>query len=147
MIDIKPIREYFNLKQKEMASILGIKRATYASYETRDPIPIKHLNHLANSFDISIDFILGLTSLKSYPNSRKDINNNLFKIRIKELRKQYKITQVNMANILNTSRSTWTGYENGNKQITTLFLYDIAHKYHTSIDYLLGKVDKNYLKP
>lgn len=147
MIDIKPIREYFNLKQEEMANILGIKRSTYASYETRDTIPIKHLNNLANSFDISIDFILGLTSLKNYPHSRKAINNNLFKIRIKELRKQYKITQRNMANILNISRSTWTGYEDGNKQIPTLFLYDIASKYHTSIDYLLGKVDKNYLKP
>lgn len=147
MIDIKPIREYFNLKQEEMANILGIKRSTYASYETRDTIPIKHLNNLANSFDISIDFILGLTSLKNYPHSRKTINNDLFKVRIKELRKQYKITQTNMANILNTSRSTWTGYEDGNKQINTLFLYDIACKYHTSIDYLLGKVDKNYLKP
>ena len=50
-----------------------------------------------------------------------------------------------MANILNISRSTWTGYESTKYRIPTLYIVDIAKRFNTSIDYLLGKVDKNYL--
>ncbi len=143
---IKDLRENNNLLQKDMANLLGIKRSTYASYEIeRDTIPIKHLNKLCNYFDISIDYALGLTKNKQYPNNKKEIDNKLFRERIRILRKENKLTQIKMANILNISRSTWTGYELGKYQIPTLYLLEIAKRYQTSIDYLLGKIDKNNL--
>ena len=141
---IKEIRESNNLKQKDIANILGIARSTYSSYEIpRDTIPINHLNNLCNYFDISIDYALGLTEIRKYPGMRKEIDKELLLIRIKNLRKINKITQNEIANFLNIARSTWTGYESGKFQIPTLSLYAIAKKYHTSIDYLLGKIDTN----
>ena len=147
MEKLKDLRENANLRQEDVANILEINRSTYTSYEVgRDPIPIKHLNHLCNYFNTSIDYVLGLSKDKNYPNMKKEINRNLLSKRLKDLRIENKLTQDKIAKILNTSRSTWTGYEYGKYQIPTLLLYDLAKRYHYSIDYLLGKIDENKLK-
>ena len=147
MEKLKNLRENANLRQEDIANILKINRSTYTSYEVgRDPIPLKHLNHLCNYFNTSIDYVMGLSKEKVYPNTRKDIDRKLLSIRLRELRINSKLTQEKIAKILNTSRSTWTGYEYGKYQIPTLLLYDIAKRYHYSMDYLLGKIDKNTLK-
>ena len=145
--NIREIREEQSLKQKDMAGILGINRSTYASYEIeRDTIPIYHLNKLCNYFDISIDYAVGLNEKKNYLNSKPDIDKELLKIRLKEMRKDNQLTQVDIAKILNISRSTWTGYEYGKFQIPTLILLEIASRYNCSMDYLLGKINKDSLK-
>ena len=147
MEKLKNLRENANLRQEDIANILKINRSTYTSYEVgRDPIPLKHLNHLCNYFNTSIDYVMGLSKEKVYPNTRKDIDRKLLSNRLRELRIDSKLTQEKIAKILNTSRSTWTGYEYGKYQIPTLLLYDIAKRYHYSMDYLLGKIDKNTLK-
>ncbi len=146
MEQLKNIREDHNLKQKDIANILGIQRSTYTSYEIeRDPIPIKHLNKLCNYFDISVDYALGLTNIKSYKNSSKNIDIEKEMHRLKLLRKENNLTQTEISKILNTSRSAWTGYEYGKYQISTLLLYELAKRYNYSMDYLLGKIDKNEL--
>ncbi len=147
MLKIRNIREDLRLKQNDIALILGIKRSTYSSYEIeRDTIPIKHLNKLCNYFNVSLDYVLGLTKIKQYPNIKKSINRDLTKKRLKELRLENKLTQKEIAHILNISRSTWTGYEYGIYQIPTLLLYELAKRYHSSIDYLLGKIIINPYK-
>ncbi len=144
---LRILREENNLTQAKIANIIGIDRSTYSSYETeRDTIPIVHLNKLSNYFGYSIDFVLGLTSQKKYSNSKEDIDLTKTAIRLKMLRKEYKITQMKMAKILNIARSTWANYEGAKQQIGTLTLSYLASKYHYSIDYILGKTEENYLK-
>lgn len=144
---LRNIREEHNLRQIDVANILGIKRSTYTSYEIeRDTIPINHLNKLCNYFNVSIDYVMGINEEKNYKNSLSEINVNKEKERLKLLRKENNLTQNEIAKILNTSRSTWTGYEYGKFQIPTLLLYELAKKYNYSMDYLLGKIDNNELK-
>ncbi|MBE6156260.1 MAG: helix-turn-helix transcriptional regulator [Firmicutes bacterium] len=144
MEQLRSIREEHNLRQTDIANILGIDRTTYTSYEIeRDTIPITHLNKLCNYFNISVDYAMGLSNKKQYKDSRPEIDKNILKERLKILRKKNKLTQFEIAKILNTSRSTWTGYEHGNYLIPTLLLLALAKKYHYSMDYLLGKIDKN----
>lgn len=146
MLQIKDLREEKDLRQQDIAKLIGIERSTYSSYETeRDTIPINHLNNLCNFFDVSIDYALGLTKKTKYSNSRKDIDRDIILIRLKELRKKYKLTQHEIVKKLNIARSTWAGYEYGNYLIPTLILYELASKYNTSVDYIVGKVDINYL--
>lgn len=141
---LKSIREERNLRQIDIANILGIKRSTYTSYEIgRDTIPINHLNNLCNYFNTSIDYALGLSKQRQYKNLRKQINKNILKINLKMIRKENNLTQLQIAKILNISRSTWTGYEYGKYQIPTLLLYELSKRYNYSMDYLLGKIDKN----
>lgn len=147
MEKLRNLREEANLRQEDIANIININRSTYTSYEVeRDTIPIKHLNTLCNYFNTSIDYVLGLSKEKTYPNMRKEIDREILSKRLKDLRIENELTQEKIAKILNTSRSTWTGYEYGKYQIPTLLLYDLAKRYHYSIDYLLGKIDENNLK-
>ena len=144
---IKKLREEQNKTQQEIASILGIARQTYNHYEIQDSIiPLKHLNNLANYYNVSIDYIFELTKQRKYSNFKKEININLSKERLKAFRKEQKITQVKLANILNTFHTVIVDYEHGKNLIATPFLYTICKKYKISADYLLGKInDPKYL--
>ena len=139
---IKKLREEQNKTQQEIASILGIARQTYNHYEIQDSIiPLKHLNNLANYYNVSIDYIFELTKQRRYSNFKKEININLSKERLKAFRKEQKLTQVKLANILNTFHTVIVDYEHGKNLIATPFLYTICKKYNISADYLLGKID------
>ena len=144
---IKKLREEQNKTQQEIASILGIARQTYNHYEIQDSIiPLKHLNNLANYYNVSIDYIFELTKQRKYLNFKKEINIDLSKERLKSLRKEQKLTQVKLANILNTFHTVIVDYEHGKNLIATPFLYTICKKYKISADYLLGKInDPKYL--
>ena len=86
---LKELREYHNLSQYDMAKLLNIKRSSYNQFEQQyDIIPIKRLNEVANIFDCSIDYILGLTNKKKYTNSKKEINEELSQERLKTFRKE-----------------------------------------------------------
>ncbi len=68
---LKEIREDRDLKQADIAKILKISQVQYSRYETGiRVIPIYHLVKLAQIYDTSIDYLLGLTDeRKPYPKS------------------------------------------------------------------------------
>ena len=140
---LKLIRENKNLTQKDIANILDITRGLYAQYEIADKIiPISHLNTISNYFNLSIDYLLDLNSKQKYPKSKKEIDIEKFSMRLKEFRKENKLTQEKLAKNLNTSHSVISSYESGKTLILTSFLYTICKKYNISADYLLGKIDE-----
>ena len=140
---MKELRTENLYSQSFIAEKLNIKRSTYKEYELQNSIiPVTHLNEFCNYFNISIDYILGLTNKKNYNNSRKEINKIISGQRIKEFRKEYKLTQKELAKFLNTDISLPSKYEKGIYPIATAYLYTICKKYNISTDYLLGKIDK-----
>ena len=144
---LKIVREKYNLTQEGIADILKIDRRTYNHYETKEKIiPIKHLIVLSMYFNVSVDYLLGFTKQKQYDHV-KEADKIIAGNRLKEFRKEIKLTQVKLANILNTTFSSIAFNEKGRNFIATPFLYTICSKYHISADYLLGKVnDPKYLK-
>ena len=71
----------------------------------------------------------------------------MVKNRLKEFRKENKLSQVKLSFLLNVAKGTIGNYETARSLIATPFLYTICKKYHISADYLLGKVDSpKYLK-
>ncbi|OUQ25940.1 helix-turn-helix transcriptional regulator [Massilimicrobiota sp. An134] len=55
---LKHLREMHNLKQKDIANILGITQQTYSTYENGiNDIPLHHLLKLADYYNVSLDFI------------------------------------------------------------------------------------------
>ncbi len=134
------LRERLGLTQKELAKLLNIKNDGYCHYEKENfIIPIKHLNTLCNYFNVSLDYIFNFTDTLNYEDNTNDINKCLSGTRLKEFRKENKITQEKLAKILNISRTTITEYERGTNIIATPFLYELCKKYNLSADYLLGK--------
>ena len=62
---LKDLREDKDLFQKELAKILNITQQYYSEYETgKRSIPIEILIELSNFYDVSCDYILGLTNKK-----------------------------------------------------------------------------------
>lgn len=71
-------------------------------------------------------------------------------MRLKELRKEKGLTQIEIGNILHVNKMTYNGYENENRQPPIEILCNIADYYNVSLDYLVGREYKNdlgYLTP
>lgn len=139
-LNLQNVRLEHKLTQENIAMKLNITRSVYAKYESGyELIPLKHLISFANHFNISIDYILGLTSEKIHIPSNNDYS--IITKRLKEFRKEQKLTQEKLAKLLNTNKSVICNYEKGRYMIATPFLYTICKKYHISADYLLGRTD------
>lgn len=140
---IKELREKENVSQRELGEAIGLTRSSINQFEQQyDIIPIKRLNQIANYFGVSIDYLLGLTSIKNYAFNRKEIDLELSSKRLKAFRKSIKITQERLANKLNCSVSVILHHENKRTVIGTPFLYELCKKYNISADYMLGIIDK-----
>lgn len=84
---IDDLRNDHDLKIREIADILGISIDNYFDYANgRSNFPLDKLNILANYFNVSFDYITGLSDVKKgYIN---EIDINVLKKRIKKARIQ-----------------------------------------------------------
>ena len=145
---LRHLRDRNGISQKNLASILNIKNTTFCDYENgNQTIPLKHLITLCNYFNVSLDYVFDFTDKENYSNAKKEINLDITSKRLKEFRKNQKLTQLELANILKVARSIIAEYEKGKYLISLHALYTICKNYHYSADYLLGFIDKpQYLK-
>ena len=145
---LRELREEKNIKQSQLSLLLNIHEYGYGQYEREYVIiPIKHLVTLSNNYSVSLDYIFGFTTCRRYENMQEQVNKNISGQRLKEFRKDFNLTQVKLAKLLNIGKGTIADYERGRYLIATPFLYMICSKYHVSADYLLGKTDNpKYLK-
>ena len=136
------LREYKDLSQIKLADSLGITQQTYSLWEKGTKIiPLKHLNNLSNFYEISMDYIVGLTDEKNNSGIIKltELNKNEIGSRIKKIREDNNLTLRDLAKELNTTSSTISAYETGKTLILTAFAYQICIKYNVSLDWLCGK--------
>ena len=63
-------------------------------------------------------------------------------IRIRNLREDMDMTQIDVAKVLCISQRTYSYYESGGHDIPTDILVRIADFYQVSVDYLLNRTDK-----
>ncbi|MBQ8064022.1 MAG: helix-turn-helix transcriptional regulator [Clostridia bacterium] len=62
---IRDLREDHDMTQEQVAHILGTSQTMYARYErSASEMPIRHLISLAKLYNVSTDYILGLTDEK-----------------------------------------------------------------------------------
>ena len=71
----------------------------------------------------------------------------MFSIRLKELRKKANLTQIEFAKRFNIANGTVGNWESGNRQPDYKTLNEIANFFNVSVDYLLGRSDKQYSNP
>ena len=72
-------------------------------------------------------------------------------MKLKEIRKNNKLTQQEVANTLQISQVTYCNYELGNREPDIETLCKLANLYHTTIDELVGRdtdmINLNTLEP
>lgn len=136
------IREDLGLKQKDIANILNITQQSYSLWENGTKIiPLKHLNSLCNYYNVSMDYMLGLSNTRHYDVINTDINKTSIGKRLREFRIENNVTQIELAKLLNTTHSTISAYESGKTTILTAFAYEICKRYNISMDYLCGRTN------
>ena len=139
---IKSLREEHDITQNTLADIIEMSRGSYGHYENEDDIfPVKYLLKICNYFNVSLDYLFGFTDIPNYKNIHEITKEKAIE-RLKEFRKENKLTQVKLASILNVANGTIANYECGRNLIATPFLYEICKKYKVSADYLIGRIDK-----
>ena len=62
-------------------------------------------------------------------------------LRLRDLREDNDLKQIDIANTLNTSQSTYSKYERGAREAPLDVLIKLADFYNTSVDYLLGRTN------
>ena len=62
---MRALREDNGLTQTDIAKMLGIAQTTYSQYELyKRPMPIEYLVALCKYYEVSADYMLGLTDKK-----------------------------------------------------------------------------------
>ena len=63
---LRDLREDKDLKQKDLAKVLKIHQTTYSDYElNRLNVPVMALHTLADFYEVSVDYLLGRTNVKT----------------------------------------------------------------------------------
>lgn len=70
---IRNLREDSDLTQSQIAEYLGTSQTMYARYERgANEMPVRHLIRLAQYYNVSLDYLCGLTNKKTtFPTSQK----------------------------------------------------------------------------
>lgn len=137
------IREENDLTQDKVGELNNVTRTVISKWENgKEIIPMEHLNTYSNYFNVSFDYLMGLSRKKKYDNVINiDLDLKLIGTRIKKVREDNNLTLRDLAEILNTSSSTISAYETGKILILTSFALEICKKYKLSLDWLCGKIN------
>ena len=140
---LRETRENLDLKQIDLTDLFGVTYSTISGWETgKDTIPLKQLIKYANKYNYSLDYLLGLTD-KNIEYKDLKINLNTLATNLRKKRKQYGKTQQQIADIINTSQSSYAHYENARYLMPLNFLYNLTKIYDDlSIDEMLGRKKK-----
>lgn len=70
---LRDLREDHDIKQQTLADLLNCSQVTYSRYETGShEIPLPALIQLADYYNTSVDYLLGLTDeIQPYPRKHK----------------------------------------------------------------------------
>lgn len=101
------LREEKDLYQTDMANILNVKQVNISNWENgKEIIPLTKLNMYANYFNVSLDYIMKLSDKKIPSINRNALDKILIGKNIKIIRMQNNLSQQDLANVLNTTKST-----------------------------------------
>ena len=144
---LKNYRNDLDIKQYELAKEFNISPKTYSMYETGARyMPLEKLDLIIYKFNLSLDYVLGINTVKSYDNM-KNINLNVFFKNIRKIRKELKYNQGQLAKLIGCNQQTLSEYERGTYIMPIETLYRFCLVTNSSADYVTGRIkNKNILK-
>ena len=141
---LKEIRTFEDLTQDEVAKKLGVKRSTYAGWESgKDIMPFGKLNEFANIFHVTLDSLVGTCPDIEHTNFEKELHPQTIANNLKKFRKEKNLTQKQFAKSIKTSQANIHKYETGKSLITTTYALEFSKQYNYSLDNLVEKKKNN----
>lgn len=137
---LSELRVQNNLTQQEIANIIDVGYSTYKNYEDGiQLINLEKLNFLSNYYNVSLNYIFGLSKIKRTDNFQKEIDYSYLRFSIVYLRKRARLTQKALAKEFGISVCSLRDYEHNGINIPPQYILKIAQKFQYSIDYICGK--------
>lgn len=137
---LKNIREDHDIKQETISKILEVNRSAYSLWELGiNIIPLEYLYNFSKYFNVSIDYVLGLTNIKGN-NSNKKLDFKILGNNLKALRLKQNLSQENIAKILDVTQACIVRYEKGIIHISTENLYKYSKLFNVSMNDLCNKI-------
>lgn len=138
-LKLRDIREENDLKQINISKYLKTTRQAYAMWENNvEIIPLLRLKDLCNYFQVSMDYVFNVENVNHFQHLN-EIDKIKMGDKIKAIRKEHRVTQRELAQILNTTQSTICAYESGKTLILTAFLYKFCKFFKKSMDEMCSK--------
>lgn len=140
---LKMLRKKEGFTQQEVADLLHVDRVRYTNWESgkREP-SYENLSMLACIFDVTIDYLLGdyleiskERYLKLKKEKKEEEKQQVFSVRLKELRLQHGLTQKELAELLGVKRNKYSDWENGKCKPN----YEKLEKLADLLDCLFGR--------
>ncbi len=130
---IKNLREDNDITQEFISKKLKCTVSNYTYIETgKSMITLKDLVTLSNFYNISLDYLLGLSKNKNNNFVKLKYNGLTISKNIKNLRLERGLKQIDIASILNCSQSNYSRYENQDRKITVDVIFKICDFYKVS---------------
>ena len=136
---ITDIRKDNDLKQDDVAKILGVTRDTYSKYENSGTLPsLECIYNFSKYFSLNIDYVLGLTNKRlrtDYkPFSQKVVADNLKALRINK-----GFSQSGLARKLDITQSAIHRYENELSKPSLNVIYKYCKLFDVTFDDICTK--------
>lgn len=144
---IREIRKKNNLNQEEFGKIIKISKQAVSEIERGNRLTtIDKLAEVSKYFNVSTDYLLGLsnTSNSKLENSPKDVK--ILNERLKEIRMSLSLSKETFVQKLGLSKSTITGIETGNYNVTESIIISICNIFNVSEDWLRTGKGEMYVK-
>ena len=144
---LKKLRKEKGLTQQEVADFFGINQPVYQKWEGGNRKPnYENLSMLACIFDVSIDFLLSEYSeiskeryLKFKKEKKEEEKQQVFSVRLKELRLQHGFSQEELAEKIGIKQNSYSDWEHGKCKPNYEKLEKIADFFGVSLDWLFGR--------
>ena len=121
-----------------MAQKLSCVQSVYSNYELGQlKVPVDTLIYLARFYGTTMDYLLELTNVREQPSGWGKLSHR----KIRDLREDADLRQIDIARYLQCSRNGYSNYERSHREIPVKYLVRLAKFYHTTTDYLLGLTD------
>lgn len=144
---LKMLRKKEGFTQQEVAEFFGISQPVYQKWESGNRKPsYENLSMLACIFDVTIDYLLGdylEISKERYSKFKKEKKEEekqqVFSVRLKELRLQHGLTQKELAEQIGIKQNSYSDWENGECKPNYEKLEKLADFFDVSLDWLFGR--------
>jgi transcriptional regulator with XRE-family HTH domain len=72
---LKDLRKENNMTQSDLGKILGVGKTTISMYENGNSTPNDEIKiKIAEHFDVSLDYLLGKSTIRNYKNSNRSMD-------------------------------------------------------------------------
>lgn len=133
--NLKRLRIERGLTQQQVGEQLGTSKQAYSYWESGQHTPrFETIKKLANIFGVTTEKIT-----EDYAQPYNESETASFTERLKELRKEKGLNQIEIANYFGTSQPAYQAWESGRRTPAQKSLEKLAKFFNVSVSYLLGE--------